>query len=344
VDNIKKYMNEFIEDYNGIAPDPRTDAEKAKDFQHSELFAMAPSPTWEEREPKKFPIFNQDGSLACVGFAVAKILGIDEVFEGREFVHLSPRDIYTRRQNQGSGGMWLPDALNIARKHGATLEALVPSENLNETDQNNKSDITPETDKVAQVYKSSGYIELPIDIDQIAAITTMGKGVLLGHRFDYNEWTDFPTVDPSSKKSVGHATAGVDNVLVNGKKYIVMEDSWGPGYAKFGQRYLSEEWLKARSFYAGYTLNFVYDPNENKKPQHFFTNWMKRGDKNADVAAMQDILKFEGMFPTNVQSTGQYGPVTQRGVLLFQNKYLGTNNKGRQAGPKTIAKLNQMYC
>ena len=330
------------ENYNGIVDDPiRDQKEKETAFIHEELFSAPPAPVWTERAPKQFPIFNQDGSSACVAFATAKILGIDEVYEGREFVHLSPRDIYTRRTTPG-GGMYLPEAVDIGRNHGATLESLLPSESKSETEMNDKTGITPETDAVAQRYKSAGRVILPIDIDAIASITTSGKGVLLGNRFDYSEWTDFPTVDPNSKLTCGHGTAGVDNVLVSGKKYIVMDDSWGPNYAKFGQRYLSEEWLKARCFFAGYTINFIYQPNVNK-PKHVFTHWMKRGDRNADVAALQDVLKYEGMFPTNVDSTGLYGPVTQRGVLLFQNKYLGSNNGGVQAGPKTIAKLNELY-
>lgn len=330
------------ENYNGIVFDPvRDEQEKITAFIHEELFSSPPAPKWDERTSRQFPIFNQDGSSACVAFAVAKILGIDEVYEGRDFVHLSPRDIYTRRTTSG-GGMYLPEALDIARKHGATLENLLPSEEKNETQMNNKEGITPETDTIALRYKSAGRVELPINIDSIAGITSMGKGVLLGHRFDYDEWTDFPTVNPNSKLTCGHGTAGVDNVLVKGKKYIVMDDSWGPNYAKFGQRWLSEEWLKARCFYAGYTMNFVYEPDD-KKPHYNFTHWMKRGDRNADVVALQNILKYEGMFPTNVDSTGLYGPVTQRGVLLFQKKYVGSNNGGVQAGPKTIAKLNELY-
>ena len=325
--------------YNGLIEDPRSPEEKERDFKHEELFASAPAPKWEEREPRKFPIFNQDGSLACVAFATAKILGIDEVYEGREFVHLSPRDIYTRRTNAG-GGMFLPEALNIAYKHGATLESLVDSEENNEDKQNSKEGITSETDTIALRYKSAGYVELPIDIDAIASITSMGKGVLLGHRFDYDEWTDFPTVNPASKKTCGHGTAGVDNVLKDGVKYIVMDDSWGPNYAKFGQRYLSQEWLKARTFYAGYTINFVYDPNPSK-PHFTFTQNMKKGDRNADVKGLQDILKYEGMFPTNVESTGYFWSVTFNGVKLFQQKY-GLIVDGI-VGPITRGKLNELY-
>lgn len=335
----------MIENYNGIVEDTRTDENKAKDFIHEELFASAPAPKWEERESKKYPIFNQDGSSACVAFATAKILGIDEVVEGREFVALSPRDIYIRRDNKNNGGMFLPNALDIARKHGATLESLVPSENRNEADQNKTDGISFETDDIALKYKAAGFVSLPLNIDAIAAITSQGKGVLLGHRFDYSEWTDFPKVDVNSKLTCGHGTAAVDNILINGRKYIVMDDSWGPHQAKFGQRFLDEEWINTRLFYAGYTLNFIYEDqtNNNEKLHYVFHSFIKFGDKNADVVALQNILKYEGLFPKNVDSTGLYGPVTQKGVLLFQNKYLGTNNKGRQVGPQTLKKLNELY-
>lgn len=329
--------------YNGIAEDTRTPEDKAKDFIHEELFSAPLVAVWTEREPRKFPIKNQDGSGACVAFATAKILGIDEVYEGREYIELSPRDIYVRRANKDTMGMFLPNALEIARKHGCTLESLLPSEDKGETAMNSKDDITDATDLIALKYKSAGYVEIPVTMEAIGAITSMGKGVLLGHRFDYEEWLDTPIVIPTSKRSCGHGTAGVDNVLRDGKKYIVMDDSWGPHQAHFGQRHLSDDWIKNRVFYAGYTMNFIYNDNQIPKPKHTFTKWLKRGDKNSDVVALQDILKYEGMFPLNVESTGLYGPATQRGVKAFQQKYLKTNNGGKQAGPATVAKLNELY-
>lgn len=336
--NENKYEN-----YNGIVEDPRSEEHKAQDFIHEELFSAPLVAVWEERKAKIFPIRNQDGSSSCVAFAMAKILGIDEVYEGREFVELSPRDMYVRRTNQG-GGMFLPEALDIARKHGMTLESLVPSDDKGETAMNSWDGINAATDKIAIKYKTSGRVEIPVDIEAIAAITSMGKGVLLGHRFDYDEWTTYPTVNPNSKRSCGHGTAGVDNVLENGIKYVVMDDSWGPHYAEFGQRHLDKNWIDKRVFYAGYTMNFIYDGSqEDGKPYHTFTKWMKRGEKNADIVALQDILKYEGLFPKNVDSTGLYGPATQRGVKAFQIKHGIKHNNGVQVGPATLAKLNEIY-
>lgn len=337
-------MNEEIKPYIGIVEDPRTKEEKDQDFIHEELYMAPPEAKWEEREPKKYPIRNQDGSSACVSFAVAKILAIDEVYEGRPYVELSPRSIYVRRSNKDTGGMWLPEALDIARKHGATLESLVPSDDKGETAMNSWDGMTPETDAIGLKYKTAGRVDLPIDIEAIASITSMGKGVLLGHRFDYDEWTNKPTVNPNSKMSCGHGVAGVDNILKNGEKLIIIDDSWGPLKAKFGQREITQDWLKKRCFYAGYTRNFIYDSTkESKKPIHTFTKYMKRGDKNNDISKLQDILKYEGLFPMDTDSTGLYGPATQRGVRLFQLKYKIKTNNGVQVGPLTIAKLNELY-
>jgi N-acetylmuramoyl-L-alanine amidase CwlA len=81
------------------------------------------------------------------------------------------------------------------------------------------------------------------------------------------------------------------------------------------------------------------------KPKHTFAvrPYLKLGSRNAEVVALQDILKFEKMFPADQTSTGYYGQVTKKGVLLFQKKYLKTDNDGVQVGPQTIAKLNSLY-
>lgn len=321
--------------------DTRSEDEKAKDFQHAEI-ASGAVVSYQEREPKHFLIFNQDGSSSCVANAVAKVLGIDEMYEGRPFVDLSRRDIYTRRTNIGEG-MFLPEALSIATKHGATLESLVTSESKNETDMNKKDDITPETDAIALKYRANGYVALPINIDSIASIIQQGKAVLLGFRFDIDEWTNFPTVNPNSKQTVGHGVAGVDNVLKDGKKYIIIDDSWSPHYGIVGQRYISEEFLKAHCFYAGYTLNLILEPSPVLPKYHFtkilvMSKTVRYGDK--DVIALQDALKALGFFPKNIESTGYFGAITKKAVQDFQKAHniMQTGN----FGVLTMAEMNKV--
>lgn len=274
------------------------------------------------------------------------MLGIDEVYEGRYFMDLSKRDIYVRRANKG-GGMYLPNALEIACNHGSTLEELVPSELKHEADMNKWDGINEETDKIAEKYKAKGYLSLPINIDSIANITSQGKGVLLGFRFDAREWTTYPTIVENAEKTIGHGVCAVDNILIEGKKYLVIDDSWGFKEGKGGQRFISEEFLKARCFYAGYTINLIY--GETEKPKHKFTITMKVGDKNNEVKCLQDCLKYEGLFPINTESTGFYGNITRQAVRAFQFKYKVASDEeltavnGMRVGIKTLLALNNKF-
>lgn len=337
--------------YNGIIPDPRTEEEKSLTYQHDELFSGLPNPIWEEREAKKYPLRWQDGSSACLAFTIAKVLGIDEVYEGREYVELSARDIYLRRANKPSGGMWFTNALDIARNYGATLESLVPSDGKGESLMNDHANVSAETSKVGLKYKTAGYVQLPLDIDKIASVTSLGKGIVFGFRFDREEWTKIPWVKPNSTLEVGHGVAGVDNVLRKGIKTIVIEDSWDTSFTPPAwQRDITNEFLKARCIFAGYTMNFIYEEEVSNKPKHTFKFSMKYGDRNKDVVALQDILKYEGLFPLNVESTGNFLGTTKRGVIKLQEKYTneilkpwGLTKGTGFVGASTLKFLNKKY-
>ena len=64
------------------------------------------------------------------------------------------------------------------------------------------------------------------------------------------------------------------------------------------------------------------------------------------MVALQDCLKYEGVFPSNADSTGLFGAITKKAVQDFQLKYaittVGSTGYGR-VGPKTRAQLNLLY-
>jgi len=76
--------------------------------------------------------------------------------------------------------------------------------------------------------------------------------------------------------------------------------------------------------------------------KYTFKKKLKKGDKGADVVALQHVLKLEGLFdyPT---FTGFYGQITSDAVFRFQKKYGIKSNDGNDVGKKTIAKLNELY-
>lgn len=343
----------------GVAPDPRPEIKKEKDYRHCEIASGEKKVRvkWEEKhyhDWRKFSIRNQDGSSSCVAQAIAKILGINNFLEEKEFVELSAKDIYTRRQNDGQG-MWGVDALNIAIKYGATLESLMPSQNMNE-EEINKINRKKFHSQIGKIFKGKNFILLPFDIDLIGEQIQKGRGVLLFFKFNREEWTDYPKILSDNPK-LHHAVVGVDTTMDSGEKAIVIDDSWGEFFGLKGQRVITESFLKERISFAGYIVDLQNDwrdakDKEAEKPKHTFEKGMKfstRFNVDEEVKWLQKILIYENLFPVNVDITGYYGSITRKAVLEFQFKYKVAGDSelyeldGRAVGPKTIKKLNELY-
>jgi peptidoglycan hydrolase-like protein with peptidoglycan-binding domain len=188
---------------------------------------------------------------------------------------------------------------------------------------NKQGDITADMTTNASQYKAKYYFEINGGIDKIAEVMEQGYGVLLGFHFDYDEWTDVPFINPNSKKKIGHGVAGVDYVLYNGVKALVIEDSWGHLYGKGGRRIITESFLTERCFYAGYITSL---------PNFVFTKTLRLGDRGIDVKMLQTKLK--------IVSDGIFGVKTEQAVKDFQVKN-GLIPDGI-VGKRTNEKLNQL--
>jgi len=344
----------------GAVEDPRTDEHKEKDYKHCEIASgdKKVKVEWVEKlqdEWRKFPVRNQDGSSSCVAQSIAKVLGINNFLEEKEFVELSAKDIYMRRNNDG-GGMWGIDALQIACGFGATLESLFPSQNMGEEEINKVEDYTKYKNQIAKIFKGKNFVVLPFDIDLIGEQIQKGRGVLLFFKFNRDEWTDYPETTGKNPE-LHHAVVGVDTTMHNEEKAIVIDDSWGEFYGLKGQRVITESFLKERLTFAGYIVDLQNDWRDEKdkdgeKPHHEFKERMKFSTEfnvNEEVKWLQKVLIYENLFPVNIDITGYYGSITRKAVLEFQfkHKVAGDNElyelDGREAGPKTLAKLNELY-
>lgn len=342
----------------GVIDDYRTDEEKAKDYEFREIVASYAPVNWTEKsidQWRKFPIKDQDGSSSCVAQTMSKILGILSTLSGDEYIDFSASYIYQRRKNKtwGTGlGMIGIDAFDIVRKDGDTLEELMPSQKIDEIEINK----VPESERdglVAEVYKLGNYVTYKpkLDFEAIAStIQQTGKPVMVWFMFNYDEWTDIPTVK-TDKPTIHHSVTAVDFTLYNGKKALIIEDSWGEDYGMNGQRVITEDFFRKRNTFAAYPISFKTSDDKEKQPtlNHTFSETLHFGDTSADIAALQHALKYEGLFPQNVGSSGYYGNITAKAVLAFQKKYKVAgvveldNLAGRVVGPKTIAKLNELF-
>ncbi len=324
--------------YNlGLAPDPRSPEEKAKDFQHEEL-AGAVVIKWEEKSKAEWKTYTpreQDGSLSCCGQASAKAGQIirNKIIDN---IVLSAHPIYRSRMNYPEGGMWLQDVGNIWKKIGTTTEEKDESQGLGESEMNRA--ITVDTP-----IKMGAYVMVtnPKNIDSIAeAIELHGHCIMIVHCMK-SEWTDIPKYKEGTY-NFGHCVCGVDYFLHNGKKVILIEDSTGHHTSfkpeKVGLRLITEDFLKKRFDGAMYLIPPV-DPTPGFS--HHFSKVLKYGMDHTEVRFLQDALKSIGLFPAATPSTGRFLQITKKGVVDFQKKYNLTPDG--IVGPMTNKKLNELF-
>lgn len=340
-------MDEEKEFQNGALLDTRSEEEKAKDFKFEEIVASVAPVNWSEKPPtswRRFPIFNQDGSGSCVAQTMAKILGIMYYLKNQDYVHFSATHIYQRRSNKPQGGMNGVEAFDIARK-GATLEALTPSQNMSDSQMDNIK-IEQYKEDVGAVFKLGQYVVGPVkDLETVASIIQQtGKGVMVWYYFNHDEWTDTPKIlrplDLYAPTTSRHSVTAVDFTLYEGKKCLIIEDSWGPNFGKGGQRIISEEFHNGRNFFVAHPMTFKFeDAPTPPAPGYTFTLQMKYGDNNNEVRELQAYLKKRGFFPANIDITGFFGNVTKKSVIAFQLSR-GLVGDG-VVGPKTLSELNK---
>lgn len=339
---------------SGALIDERTPEQKARDWQQREVLASSAQVQWREKQPnelRKFPIFDQDGSGSCVAQTEAKELGIMRWLTDGTYVHFSATDIYQRRTNRPGGGMGFADARRIA-KEGATLEALAPSQGMSDAKMDAQF-VEPYKREVGAVFSVPNYLALPLgDIDAAAStIQATGKGLMLWFYFKNDEWTSkpkvlYPGLDLYDAATAKHSATGVDYFIQNNEKCLLIEDSWGPGAGAGGQRIITESFFKARNFYAGYLVRFRFQDAQVPKPTWEFLVDLELGMDGPNVKSLQDCLKWTGDFPTNAESTGYFGTITQAAVQKFQVKQIGVEQGDAgygRVGPRTREKLNEIF-
>lgn len=372
------------EQYNnqGALIDTRPEEKKLRDYTIKEAVASVAVVNWQEKPEsswRKFPDQNQDGSGSCVAQTTRKLAGILLWLKDGIFLALSATSIYQPRSTKPSSGMIGVEAFDIWKNQGISLEALIPSQNMNDA-QMDAVKVPDYAKKVGEVFKIGGHLGIDNgDFETVASVIQQtGKGIMSWFYFTPEEWSrQIPVIidknlDCYAPSTARHSVADVEFTLVNGKKYIIIEDS-----AHFGgltRRLISEEFFKARNFFNRYPMNFAFDDKTAPvvpevipapKPLHTFVfplefipndpitgkvvDPLKDSRQKVDVVALQEILKYEGLFPTNVASTGYYGSMTAKAVLAFQRKYRVaseaelTKLKGEYVGEKTRAKLNELY-
>jgi len=133
----------------------------------------------------------------------------------------------------------------------------------------------------------------------------------------------------------------VDFTLYKGKKALIIEDSWGKNRGINGQRVITEDFHKARNFFAAYPINFRFEELP-EKPRWVFNRDLYYGMKNdKDVEMLQRCLAYLKLFPNEGRFTGNFFGLTLKAVKEFQKQY-GLPQTG-YVGPETRKKLNELF-
>lgn len=342
----------------GALIDTRTLDQKAKDYLFEEIVSSPDLPVWVEKNEndwRKFPILNQKASNQCVAFTLRKMLGIQHLLDYKEYVDFSASHIYERRANYPSAGMNGIDSMEIVRKSGVTLEELYPSKT--ENNDYNILKILPQYSKVGEVFKIGAYLSVPVNIDTIASIIQRtGKGIMMFIFANSQEWKrEVPIIKDKNltvyKATVRHAITATDFFLYNGKKALLIEDSWGVDSGKEGRRIITEDFFNKRCWFCAHIMNFKFDSDELKDKEQTFNvvDTATFGDKSENVVQIQEMLKYEGLFPKNIQSTGYYGSITAKAVLQWQLKHkvdtpiILNNLGGKYFGSKSLKIYKNIY-
>jgi len=338
MDELNVGIDKFYEDYKGAA-DLRTPEEKARDYSQTEFVASASAVNWVNKLPhewRSFPVLNQFFTFKCVAFTAAKLALINFWLKTNELLKFSPNSIYDYRSNKPEPGMVGNNAFEIWSDKGISLDAVSKSDQLRDTD---PIFISLFAKEVAKGFKLGNHITIPEkDFDRVAStIQVTGKGVMTWFYFTSREWSkEIPTVmdnliNPYMPEASRHSVTAVDFGLIEGKQYIKIEDS-----AHFGGlniRYISREFFTARNFLNKYPMQFNYEDPTLPKPKYI----------NGNTVSLQDCLKHYGTFPTNIASTGVYGPITRKAVSDFQiRENLHPTGTGT-VGPLTDARLKILY-
>lgn len=322
-----------MESYNG-AFDTQTDEQKERNYKLEEVCTSPASVIWIEKPRenwRSFPIRDQNGSGECVCMTYATELGIIFKEKYGEFIDFSSSFPYQKRTNPEISGCNSVDIYEIFPKIGNILERDMPSQKMSDSEAM-KVEREKWFDDIAKVFKVDR-ISLPIDFETVAStIQATGKGVMVWFKFSGSEWTNIPTLSDNPITS-GHSVTAVDFTLLNGKKYLIIQDSWGLKYADKGLRLISEEYFNARCFLASYLLTFKTQDNNTV---------MERPHFDGSIISAQKCFKWEGLMNVSVKEVEVWGPQTRNACIIFQKKY-GIEPTLGNFGPLTMEKLYKLY-
>lgn len=315
--------------YTGVNPDPRSEEEKQLDYLHEERLLPAGTIvpyTNQIISISPYPYEDQQGASSCEPHGVGLALAIERFKETGVYQRLSWTFNYRLRSNYPSEGCFLQNVFANYQAKGAPVYEELPDPMTE--DEANITVLTPQMYNDGMVFGGMEYfqVQAPNNIDTLNAIADQGHAVAITIFATYQEWAQqYPSILNSAMKItdkaavVNHCICVLPHsgFMLNGKRYLAVQDS--ALFGNYSLRYLSEDFIKARVYGAGY-WDKVSILGGGLRPQHKFTDVLTVGMRSNEVTIMQQLLISENVLPANC-ATGYFGGITLAGVHAFQAKY-----------------------
>lgn len=334
-------------------------------------FAVLPKEHFEDIS--KLPVWHQRKIGACVGHAAAKYKQYLDFLETGKVIGLSPRFLYAvakARDKYQDEGTYPRLVAGILKDHGCATEKTIPNDTTLKHEayvyNRDEKKIPTKAWDEAKPFKIGSYAFPNVKVvDELKRAIVEGHGAMLLMRVG-EEWykdkdgnsswkeKDIVPLRPPAEIISGHEVwlYGYETVGKRTKFYVF--NSWSLDWGDKGTAYF---WHDEYKPFLDESITFVDVPNnlieeahelpEAEKFHYTFTRNMLYGERGEDVKAMQTALRIDGVFEGPV--TGYFGDLTAAALVRFWQKYNLTTIlenliiRGRSAGPKTRAKLNELF-
>ena len=216
-----------------------------------------PAAIWEGKTVfTTYPIKNQGSAYDCVWNWLAKSIAVWNMnHNGGAYIELSPKSGYCYTY-QSQGGCNSIQAADFAYKNGVTLESLLPSNLVPETQLRDPSNYTAEAKYIAKVaFCGPPHVSMPSDFESIAAQLQdyQNRGVkavigisvqMMNNGTTFTAFPRIPSFTPLSDdpRAWYHRITITDFGIINGQKVLAVDNSGGTSYGNNGQQYLTKDW------------------------------------------------------------------------------------------------------
>ena len=322
----------------------------ARDYDWTELGSASLPFDWskgfdiESKLQTQLVTKDQNGSFSCGGQAFSYLGEVLEAIATGTYEPRSAKFSYSQVFYPG-GGSTARDNADIAIKQGWPREVILSSYDMgvppSEYFMTRFQDITLPVLQDASLAKGLVYADVSPNIDTVAQAIRDNYGAILLVQGSNNGTWESIYPKPPIKTEWRHFLYAGKAVMLNGKKYIVVKNSWG-NVGVDGWQWLGEEWFGG-AVQQVTTMVFKTEVVIPPAFRHNFKTNLTFGENNGEVKALQQALYIEKCFPDGVPFTGYFGNITANANLKFQLKYGITPTSANNCGPKTRAKLNEIF-